>query len=84
MDYSEGKVASFYDMWNYIFPCEAQIKKKLSKEDKLRLKHNHTGSIPLNSTAVSYCSSSKSTATSTSIPAVPPYSQLNSSSTLGY
>lgn len=38
IDYNEGKIASFYDMWNLIFPSEAQIKKKLSKDDKLRMK----------------------------------------------
>jgi len=38
MEYNESRVLSFYDMWNYIFPSETQIKKKLSKDDKLRLK----------------------------------------------
>ncbi|EAS06729.1 hypothetical protein TTHERM_00688690 (macronuclear) [Tetrahymena thermophila SB210] len=54
MDYSDGKVTSFYDMWNYIFPSETQIKKKLSKDDKMRLKYSSNtnillGTSPINS-----------------------------------
>lgn len=53
MDFNEGKVTSFYDMWNYIFPAETQIKKKLSKDDKMRLKYTNSGNIlatsPINS-----------------------------------
>lgn len=69
MEYNEGKVTSFYDMWNSIFPCEAQIKKKLSKEDKLRLKVGPPNNMTANEQSPTLASI---------------HSPMNSSTTLGY